>query len=141
MKIAFLDSSILLRIILGEPNPYLHLEKIKNLYTSELLRIEVLRTIDRLRILNTWTPEEVAIRIRLFTALSAAIEFIPVQPPILRRATEPFPTIVGTLDAIHIATALLTQDQLKKPLLFLTHDSKQGVAAQAAGLNAEGFAL
>lgn len=139
MTTAFLDSSVLIRHILNEPRSYPQIEKFVNLYASELLRVEVLRTIDRLRIQRAWAGSEVATRIRLFTALSAGIEFISIQQPILRRAAEAFPTVVGTLDAIHIATALLTQNQLRKELLFLTHDSKQGIAAQAAGLESQGF--
>ena len=139
MKIAFLDSSILLRHILKEEGAYPHIEKFQKVYASELLRIEVLRTIDRFRIRYSWDQEEIATRIRLLTALSAGMEFVALQSPILRRASEPFPTVVGTLDALHIATALLTQIQTDKELLFLTHDKKQGLAASAAGLSAEGF--
>lgn len=139
MKSAFLDTSILLRHILGEPDAYQKLERFDKIYASELNRVEALRTIDRLRIQNRWPQEEVALRIRLLTAVSASMEIIPLQPAILRRASDPFPTTVGTLDALHIATALLIQTQLNKTLLFLTHDIRQGHAAVASGLEAEGF--
>jgi predicted nucleic acid-binding protein len=138
-ELAFLDTSIVLRHILGESHSYPHLERFASLYASELMRVEALRSIDRLRIQNNWPQEEVATRVRLLTAVNAAINFIPIQSPILRRAAEPFPTLVQTLDAIHIATSLLAQLQLNKPLLFLTHDKQQALAAQAAGLEAEGF--
>ncbi|MBI4124318.1 MAG: PIN domain-containing protein [Deltaproteobacteria bacterium] len=134
MAIAFIDTSVLLRFLLKEPGAYPHLEKFKKIYASELLKVEALRAIDRLRIQNNWSKEEVALRIQLLTASSSAIHFIPIQVSILRRASEPFPTLVGTLDAIHIATALLTQIQSKEELLFITHDRNQGLAAQAAGL-------
>lgn len=139
MKIAFLDTSVTLRRILAERGAYPFLDKFDRLFASELMRVEALRCLDRLRIQEKWPQEEIALRIRLLTAAGALISFVPIQPPILRRASEPFPAIVGTLDAIHIATALLVQEQLKKTLLFLTHDRKQGIAAQAAGLEAEGF--
>ncbi|MBI5298790.1 MAG: type II toxin-antitoxin system VapC family toxin [Deltaproteobacteria bacterium] len=139
MKPSFLDTSILLRHILGEPNAYQKLKQFDKIYASELTRVEALRTIDRLRIQNRWPQEEVALRIRLLTAFSASVEIIPLQPAILRRASDPFPTTVGTLDALHIATALLIQIQLNKSLLFLTHDTRQGLAAVASGMDAEGF--
>lgn len=139
MTLAFVDTSVVLRRILGERGAYTGLDALERLYGSELLRVEALRTIDRLRIQDAWPEKEVAVRVRTLTAVSAAVNFIALDLPILRRAAEPFPTIVGTLDAIHIATALLAQEQLKKPLLFLTHDRRQGLAAQAAGLQAEGF--
>ncbi len=136
---AYLDTSIILRHILGEPHPYPHLEGFGMLYASELMRVEALRAIDRLRIHNRWPQKEVATRVRLLTAVAAAINIVPLQTPILRRAAEPFPTLVRTLDAIHIATALLAQLQLNTPLVFLTHDKQQGIAAEAAGLESEGY--
>lgn len=138
MSIAFIDTSVLLRFLLKEAGVYPDLAKLKKIYSSELLRVEVLRTIDRLRIQNSWSKEEVALRIQLFTAASAVIQFVPIQPVILRRAAEPFPTLIGTLDAIHLATSLLVQIQIKEGLTFITHDKNQGLAAQAVGLIVEG---
>lgn len=139
MACAFLDTSVILRHILGEKGAYRHLDAFGDLYASELMRVEALRAMDRLRIQGAWPPEEVALRVRLLTAACAFVSLIPIQPPILRRASEPFPTSVGTLDAIHIATAILVEEQIKKPLLFLTHDTRQGLAAVASGLEANGF--
>lgn len=136
--ITYIDTSIIVRHLLGEPAPY-PIERFLEGYTSEIARIEALRAIDRLRIQAQWTAEMVMDRIRVLTALMATLKEVPLQQPILRRAAEPFPTIVKTLDALHLATALLTAAQLSKPLVFLTHDCQQGIAAQAAGLAAEGF--
>lgn len=139
MKIAFVDTSIVLRLILGEVHPYQELKDFDVLYASELVRVEAMRAIDRLRIRSNWTEEEVATYVRLFCAVSAAITFIPLQKPILRRAADSFPTLVKTLDALHLSTALLAQLQLDEPLLFLTHDKRQGIAALASGMEAEGW--
>lgn len=139
MRIAVLDTSVLLRRMLGERGSYPFHTKFDKAYASELVRVESLRCLDRLRIQETWPQEEIATRARLLVAACAFIHFVPLEPPVLRRASEPFPAVVGTLDAIHIATALLLQGQLKKPLVFLTHDKRQGLAAQAAGLQADGF--
>ncbi|MFH0800141.1 MAG: PIN domain-containing protein [Pseudomonadota bacterium] len=139
MNTAFLDTSIVLRHILGERGARAGLEKFDKLYASEILRVEALRALDRLRISGRWPEEEVALRVRLLTATGAAISWVPIQPAILRRASEPFPTVVGTLDAIHIATALLLREQIKKQFIFLTYDLRQGIAAEAAGLEASGF--
>jgi len=139
MKIAFVDTSIVLRLVLGEEDSYLKLKKYDAVYASELMRVEALRAIDRLRIRSSWTEKEVATYVRLFCAVSAAITFIPLQQPILRRAADSFPTLVKTLDALHLSTAILAQLQLDEQLLFLTHDKKQGLAAQACGMEAEGW--
>ncbi|MBI2345303.1 MAG: PIN domain-containing protein [Deltaproteobacteria bacterium] len=139
IPIAYLDTSVVLRQVLDEPGAFVGLRTIEVAYANELVRVEALRSIDRLRILNAWPNAEVVARIRALIAILAPVREIPIQPPILRRAADPFPTIVGTLDAIHIATALLTQEEVGKPLLFLTHDRTQGIAAEAAGMTAEGF--
>lgn len=141
MTLAYVDTSVLLRHILGEPGAHFPLNRFADLYASELLKVEALRTIDRLRIHGRWSDREVTERIQLLTAVSAAIHEIPIQPPILRRASDPFPIVVRTLDALHIATALLMRQQIGRPLQFLTHDRRQAEAALAAGLKVPEGAL
>ena len=135
----YLDTSIILRHILGEPGVYPKLNAFEKHFSSELMVIEARRAIDRLRILKNWQSEEIALRVQLLTEFEEAISMIPLQATILRRAAEPFPTVVGTLDALHIASALLAQVHVQSSLSFLTHDKRQGLAAQASGLKAEGW--
>lgn len=44
------------------------------------------------------------------------------------------PTELGTLDAIHLATALLWRDMVGAELTMATHDSALAIAAEAHGL-------
>jgi uncharacterized protein len=53
--------------------------------------------------------------------------------PILRRAALPMPTVVKTLDAIHLASALLFQERTGDSLTFATHDLQQATCARALG--------
>ena len=56
-----------------------------------------------------------------------------------QKSAEPFPTIIGTLDAIHLVSALLLKEENKKlELTFLTHDSKLSTAATAMGFEVAG---
>ena len=48
------------------------------------------------------------------------------------------PTTLGTLGAIHLATALLWIEQEGEPLKFLTHDVELAIAAKASGLDVAG---
>ena len=64
----------------------------------------------------------------------AGITLVPVDQSVLERAGEPFPTPLKTLDAIHLATALLLNDDLGGGIVLLTHDRQLGVAALACGL-------
>jgi hypothetical protein len=44
------------------------------------------------------------------------------------------PTEIGTLDAIHLATALLWRDMTQEELTMATHDGALALAARAHGL-------
>jgi predicted nucleic acid-binding protein len=48
------------------------------------------------------------------------------------------PTVLGTLDAIHLATALAVKDALSIALRLLTHDKQLAVGASAVGLEVDG---
>lgn len=137
--IAYADTSVVLRYILGESGIYPNLEKLERIYSSELMRVEALRALDRLRIQAGWPIQETALRIQLLHSFLSSVEEIPLQKSILQRAADPFPTVVKTLDALHIASASLLKMHLKKSVLFLTHDAQQGLAATAADLDAKGF--
>ena len=50
------------------------------------------------------------------------------------------PTELGTLDAIHLATALLWKEMSHVNLVMATHDGPLGLAAQAHGLTVVGTA-
>ena len=52
---------------------------------------------------------------------------------VLRRAALPMATPVRTLDAIHLATALMVRERTDDAVVFLTHDGRLSVAARALG--------
>jgi predicted nucleic acid-binding protein len=62
-----------------------------------------------------------------------AFDLVRVATRILRRAADPFPTALATLDAIHLATALALRDD-HPALKLATHDTTLAVAARAVGL-------
>lgn len=51
----------------------------------------------------------------------------------LRRASQPMPTVVKTLDAIHLASALLFAQYREADPVFGTHDRVQANAARPLG--------
>ena len=65
-----------------------------------------------------------------------------MSPAVLRRAADPVPTPLGTLDALHLATALLWRDSQEAApeagLVVLTHDAQLGTAATAMGFETRG---
>ena len=58
--IAYVETSVVLRIVLGEPKPLREWTKITSALSSELIRVEALRSFDRARVLMQLDDEEVA---------------------------------------------------------------------------------
>jgi hypothetical protein len=114
--------------------------RITNAISSELIRLECLRTIDRARIRFGQDDRQVArYRADVLEAVDG-FSLVALDSVVLARASEPFPTLVGSLDAIHLATALLIRDEVEG-LAFATHDEELGVAARATGFAVHGIDL
>ena len=136
--IAYVDTSALLRIILREPGALDDLRSFDALVSSELIAVESPRTIDRLRLQGSLTSEEAAARKRAVNEWLEAIDLVLLRPPVLSRASEPMPMPLGTLDALHLATALIWRDRIGPLPIMATHDAALGVAAQAFGFDVRG---
>jgi hypothetical protein len=65
-------------------------------------------------------------------------EVVELNRTVLNRAAQPMPVPLGTLDAIHLATALLWTEHRTEELVMATHDSALGLAARAEGLSVIG---
>lgn len=138
--IVYLDSSVLLRRVLGEPGRLAEWEMIESGVTSALAEVECLRTLDRLRLRGALRDPELAAGRRAVWQVLEALELVQLAPPVLRRAADPFPTPLGTLDALHLATALAWREERGAALVLATHDAELGVAAAACGLDVIGVA-
>jgi predicted nucleic acid-binding protein len=136
--IAYLDTSALLRLVFCEPGALEQLRSAEALVSSELIAIESLRTIDRLRLQGALSVEEAADRRVTVGEWLEAVDLVVLQRPILARASEPFPTPLGTLDALHLATVLVWRDRIRQELLVATHDRDLGLAARSFGFEVVG---
>jgi predicted nucleic acid-binding protein len=139
--IAYVDASVLLRVALAQPNVLPEWPRIRRGVASALVMTESLRTLDRLRLRAGLTDTEVAERRSIILALVGSLELVDVDPIVLERAAQPMPTELGTLDAIHLATALLWKELTKADLVMATHDSALALGAQAHGLRVVGSTL
>lgn len=136
--IAYLDASVVLRLVLGERGRLTEWPDIERAVASALTEVECLRTLDRLTRAGLLSAEEVAERRTAVYRLLEACEVVDVARSILRRAAEPFPTPLGTLDAIHLATALVWRDSADRPLVLATHDKALRTASQSVGFEVIG---
>ena len=136
--IAYLDASALLRLVLREASALEELRSCEALVSSELLGVECLRTIDRLRLRGELEMEEATRGRGAAMEWLEAVDLVLLRAPILARASDPFPTPLGTLDALHLATALVWRDGMGQPLVMATHDVQLAQAARAFGMEVLG---
>lgn len=136
--IAYVDSSVLLRILLDQPGQLEAWPRIETGVTSALAQVECLRTLDRLRLEGALEDDELAECRATVYRLTAEMSVVEVTAPILDRAGQAFPTVLGTLDAIHLSTALAWREQTES-LELATHDRPLGVAARAMGFEVIGL--
>ena len=136
--IVYLDASVVLRILLRQPKRLAAWGRWEAAYSSELLGIETRRVIDRLRVQAALNDHELADVHQDLTRIERAIGAIPLTRPVLHRAALPMPTAVKTLDAIHLASALLLREHRTTSLTFATHDPQQLRAARALGFECLG---
>jgi predicted nucleic acid-binding protein len=123
-ELVYLDSSAFVKLVLAEPEtPALlaALEGVERLVASEILEIEVLRATRR------GGGDTAAARVQL-----AAVRLLPLSGDIRKRASELEGSSVGSLDAIHLATALSLGKRLDG---LYTYDERMSLAARQAGLD------
>lgn len=136
--IAYLDSSVLLRLVLKEPNLLHEWPEVEHGLTSALAEVEVFRTLDRLRFLAPMIePQALAGRREAAFRILEGLETIEITRAVLARAAQPLPTPLGTLDAIHLVSAMGWREQFEG-LVFATHDMALSSAARASGFEVIG---
>jgi len=136
--IAYLDASVVLRLVLGERGRLEDWHRIDDAVASALTEVECLRTLDRMTRGGMLSDEELAERRTAVYRLLEAVEVIDVSRPILRRASEPFPAPLGTLDAIHLSTVLAWRDARSSSLTMATHDKVLAMASRSVGVEVIG---
>ena len=139
--IAYLDTSVVLRVILSQPETLPEWDDLVLGVSSRLLHLECLRTIDRLWHLGELTEAELERKRLAVETLMTRLEGISTTDDILRIASQPFPTIVDSLDAIHLATAMIfrgKQPEDEHPILFATHDKQLARGARAMNFDVLG---
>lgn len=136
--IAYLDSSVALRLVLGEEGRLGEFRRITRGVSSLLLKVECLRTIDRLRLSGRIPADEVVPRMEATHRFLEAVDLVEPGREVLERAAQSFPIPLGTLDAIHLATAILWRELEGEPLVMATHDTALAMAARASGFTVIG---
>jgi predicted nucleic acid-binding protein len=136
--IAYLDSSVVLRVVLGQPGRLAEWKSIVTGVASGLVEVECLRTLDRLRVAGKLSSDDVAVRREAVFRVLEGLELVELTRAVLRRAAQPMPSPLATLDAIHLATAEMWREAKGKEILVATHDQALALAARASGFRVAG---
>jgi len=134
----YLDSSAVLRVLLRQPDPLSVWRRWERAYSSELLGLEARRVVDRLRLEAALDDEGLAQAHEDLRGIERSVGKVAVTWTVLRRAALPMPTVVKTLDSIHLASALLLAERRGVSVVFATHDGQQAIAARALGFECVG---
>jgi hypothetical protein len=129
--IVYLDSSVVLRHLLDQPNKLVSWGQWQASYSSELLGVECRRVIDRLRLESIFSDEEVAMAMERLEQMEKTIKRVRLTRSIIHAASKTMPTVVKTLDAFHLVTAIALRERRGIELSFATHDAQQATAARA----------
>ena len=136
--ILYLDTSTVLRVLLDQRPVLAAWGNWESAWSSELLDVEARRAIDRLRLAGALDDAGVADAVAELGRIERTIGTVRLSRRILARAAQPMATSVRTLDAIHLASAMLLRERLQVEPLFATHDAGQAMAARALGFTCVG---
>ena len=128
---------MLLRVVLGEPGRLRNWPRIQQAVSSELIRLECFRTLDRARLAGRLDDDEVTDSRNAIDEILASFDKIAVSRRILLAAAEPLPVTLGSLDAIHLVSARWLRSRIPE-LRFATHDIELARAAKSLGFSLAG---
>lgn len=119
----YVDSSALAKLVLDEQESLAFRDYVggRAMASSSLARTEVLRAVGRA------DPS----RLRKATSLFAQVELLALRDSILDHAARLDPPTLRSLDAIHLASALVLGDELEA---FVAYDDRLLAAASALGM-------
>ena len=132
--IVYLDSSFVIRRLLGVGKPAEFWGKWEKAYASTLMRTECCRVANKLRLEGKLDD---AGRARLggwIETVCNAVTQVPVTDAVLKRASEAYPVAVGTLQAIHLATIQELEAVHGVKCVLASDDDDLVQAAKALGI-------
>ncbi len=129
----YLDSSFVIRQLLGVRPECPFWGKWDKAYASTLMRTECYRAANLLRLSGKIDDAQRARLGAWIEKVVSSVVQVPVTDAILRRAAETFPIAVGTLQGIHLATLLELQATRGISCSIATDDTQLLQAATALG--------
>ena len=132
----YVDSSVVLRHILNDDPALREMAPSAEVGSSDLIAIECQRVLQRERMTGRLDDRQYSEAAVLLEDILDRLTLIEIGPAVKRRATGPFPTVIGTLDAIHLASAILWQEtDAVADFRILTYDKQLALCARSLGLS------
>ena len=129
----YLDSTIVIRQLLGSKTPWQGWGEWTDAYASTLTRTECYRTANLLRLNGKIDDDQRARLGSWIERVCESVTMVPVTDGVLRRAADTLPTAIGTTQAIHLATMLELQSAHGINCLLATDDDDLLRAAESMG--------
>ncbi len=137
----YIDSSALLRFLLQHSNFINLVEYNDDFVSSELLKLECQRALIRYR-LNQEVGDEGLLQLsEQLNDLLSRISLLKINSEILESASQNWGVNLGSLDSIHLASALYIKKEKKLAIQIFTHDKAFYTAARLANLEVIGVVL
>lgn len=134
MKV-YVDSSVVLRHLLSGDTLLSSIPPTDMVGSSDLLTIECRRVLQRERMEAHISDQEYVDCMQVLDELVDGLYLIEFGAAVKRRAAGSFPTVIGTLDAIHLSSALLWKEIDSDPeFRILTYDRQLSVCSRALGM-------
>jgi len=131
----YVDSSVVLRHILNDDPALGAAASSDAVGSSDLLAIECHRVLQRERMAGHLDDRQYTEAAVLLEDILDRLTLIEMGPAVKRRAAGLFPTVIGTLDAIHLASAILWQEtEPGAELRILTQDRQLALCARSLGI-------
>ena len=139
MLTCYIDTSAFLRWLLQSPGFYEGFASLDGWVSSVLLKVEVKRSLDRLYKNKDISMDEKETFLDYFLELEPFFTWIDIDEEVLSKASETFAYSVGSLDAIHLASAyLFKQNYVVGKYYLLTHDKELAKVAESLGISYKG---
>ena len=145
VKIAYLDSSVLVKHYVGSEKGSSHASELitsYKVYVSSIARVEVLSALARKLQIQEATAEDIGRVKEAFLSNCERIGIVEVSDDVIREAQDlVFRITIKTLDAIHLASSILLRRITELSFPLITADEKLATAAETQGFDVIGVGI
>jgi predicted nucleic acid-binding protein len=132
--VAYLDSSVLLRYILLGDTGLQQVFENDMVVSSELLEIECRRVLHRYRLQGNLDDDSFVEALKRLDKVLEGVSIILLSKKVKKRSAETFPVVIKTLDALHLASAIIYQAVRPAEILqIFSYDTGMNRCARAIG--------